>query len=431
MSAAEVTTRYPSPATTVSWDPNDLRRRLAAALDAAYRAVLVLGPNGYQPEQSQGLRPEKILSETAIFLLGSHQQCTNHPELTSRHQRVCEALIPYARNERVAALIVLEPLVSLDHALIHLCLSRMGFRDERFDQLLAATQPLRVSTTRERLPHRVMEQMWLSSLVDNTIDIRSLNVTQQSILSRSFDTLCLSADDGYAFTHALMFSTALGTRQPKLPRSASEIAGDAEIALGRCLDDEDYDLGGELLLTWPLLNRRWSAAATFGFMCLARVEDEAGFLPASSISLDQLASLEGEERSRYVMAMTYHTIYVMGLLCALALKPGCAPPAEVPRTRRQRGAAGALFEIPDPDCGKPRHWEKLFADLEVGQRDALAPLLLAMKLRRAVGRRDLASVQKLLRVAARFDLLVSSAPRQALALLQRSVLLHELDLATS
>jgi hypothetical protein len=340
---------------------------------------------------------------------------------------VCEALIPYARNDRVAALIVLEPIFLLDHALVHLCLSRMEFRDRRFDQLVAAAQSSRVTTARERPPHRVMEQTWLSYLA-GTIDARSFNFGHDSILSHSLDALSMSTDDAYAFTHALMFGSALGIRKLKLPRSAAEIAVDAEVALGCFLDDEDYDLAGELLLTWPLLTRRWSAAATFGFICLAHVEDQAGFLPAASISLDELAKLQREERPRYAMAMTYHTIYVMGLLCALLLRPSTAPPREVARMRRYHRAAAALAEIPDPDHHKPRHWENVFAGLEVAQHESLSPLLLAIKLRRAARRRDLACIQDLLRVAARFDLLAGPAPYQSLDLLKRSALLHELGL---
>jgi hypothetical protein len=47
---------------------------------------------------------------------------------------------------------------------------------------------------------------------------------------------------------------------------------------GAC-DIQDFDVAGELLMTWPMLQRRWSNGASFGFLCLAHAEDEAGFLP--------------------------------------------------------------------------------------------------------------------------------------------------------
>ncbi|HVF61188.1 MAG TPA: hypothetical protein VNJ70_15380 [Thermoanaerobaculia bacterium] len=413
------------------WDEENLRERLAASLQVAARAVTLLAPAGYEAETQEGLRPEKVRAETALFLLASHAVCAADPDLAARHRQVAEALVPYARSERVAAMIALEPVVALDHALIHLCLSRLGLGDERFDRLLAAARTSRAAAARERLPHRDMEQAWLGRLTGAAGEEsgRGRGLPGRSILGRPLDALSATADDVYAFTHAVLFATDLGARTPRLPRSGAAIAADAEAALAWCLDDQDYDLGGEVLLTWPLLRRRWSAAATFGFHCLARVEDEAGFLPAPVISLERLATLAGEARARYALALSYHTVYVMGLLCSLALLPGGAPPRSIPPARRQCGAAAALLEVPDADA-EPRHWQGVFAALDAAQRDALAPLLLAIRLRRAAARRDLAGIQELLRAAARFDLLAAPAPQQAIELLQRAALLGRLGLAT-
>jgi hypothetical protein len=413
------------------WDEQDLRRRLADSLRVAARAVTLLAPAGHEADTKEGLQPEKVRSETALLLLASHPVCAEDPELGALHRQIAEALVPYARNERVAALIALEPVVALDHALVHLCLSRLGLVDERFDRLLAAARTSSAAAGRERLPHRDMEQAWMGSLdgISGERHAPRSAVPPQSILRRALNALSATADDVYAFTHAVMFATDLGARAPRLPRPGSAIAADAEAALARCLDEQDYDLGGEVLLTWPLLRRRWSPAASFGFHCLARVEDEAGFLPAPVISLDRLAALTCEARARYALAMTYHTVYVMGLVCSLALRPGGAPPRSIPRARRHRGAAASLLEIPDADPA-PRHWQGVLATLDAARRDALAPQLLAMRLRQAAGRRDLAAVQELLRVAARFDLLEGPAPQQALELLQRAALLSRLGLAT-
>lgn len=424
--------RPPIPSAGAGWDDHDLRRRLADSLRVAARVVTLLAPAGYEAGTPEGLQPEKVRSETALLLLASHPACGADPELSALHRQIAEALVSYGRNEHVAALIALEPVVALDHGLIHLCLSRIGLVDERFDRLLAAARSSSAAASRERLPHRDMEQAWLGRLDrtagDGSSTARS-EVPTRSILGRALDALSATADDVYAFTHAVMFATDLGARSPGLPRPRAAIAADAEAALARCLDEQDYDLGGEVLLTWPLLRRPWSAAAAFGFHCLARVEDEAGFLPAPVIPLERLATLTGEARARYALAMSYHTVYVMGLVCSLALRPGGAPPRAVPRTRRHRGAATALLELPGADSA-PRHWQGVLAMLDAAQRDALAPLLLAMRLRRAAARRDLAGVQELLRAAARFDLLAGPAPQQAIELLQRASLLSRLGLAT-
>jgi hypothetical protein len=253
------------------------------------------------------------------------------------------------------------------------------------------------------------------------MDLRS------SILARPLDALASTADDRYAYTHALMYACDLGWRVPRLPRTMQAIEADAVAALGACLDEEDFDLAGEILLTWPLLRRTWPAAATFGFGSLAGIEDAAGFLPALSVSTDKLASLEGMERTRYAVAMSYHTAYVMGLLCAISLRHGLEPPGTVPTSRRYRGATEVLAGLAGNaiPTAKPRQWEMRFNVLTEGQRNALAPLLMAIYLRRAVRARNFVLVQALLRVATTHDLIDGPAPRQALELLSRARLMQQ------
>ena len=441
MGAVDLTgRRRSSPATApAGWDPRDLRRRLALALEIAERAVVVLGTDGYGGDGRDALRPEKVLAETAVLLLASRSAVADAPVdsgLGPRHRRLAGTLVPFGRNERVAALVTLEPSVSLEHAFVHIALTQIGMPDAGFDRLLEAAQAAGAARSRERLPHRRLEQAWmrrLAGLRDDgaAADLADRTDVATSILAHPLDALASTSDDAYAFTHALMYAGELGSRVPRLPRRRA-VEADAEAALGRCLDDEDFDLGGEVLLTWPLLRRPWSAAATFGFGCLAAIEDEAGFLPGLSVSTEAFAALEGEERTRYAVAMSYHTAYVMGLLCAVSLHPGPVPPATVPMSRRHRGATDALARLADGDAssGRPRHWESRFTDLVAGQRDALAPLVLAIRLRRAARDRDLALVQALLRLAADYDLLDAPAPRQALELLSRARLLQSATVAS-
>ncbi len=426
--------RRSSPARTASaWDPADLRRRLGSALEIAERAVAVLGNEGYGGDDRDALRPEKVLAETALLLVASWPVARPDPAgqgLRERHDRLADALLPFGRNERVAALITLEPTVSLDHAFLHLALGRIDRPDAAFDRLLEAAQAAEAARSRERLPHRRLEQAWMrrmGGLPQDEGDTAEADRTDVaiSILGRPLDALAATTDDAYAFTHALMYATDLGMRAAPLPRDPLDIAADAEVAIGACLDDQDYDLGGELLLTWPLLRRPWSPTAAFAFACLAAIEDEAGFLPGLSISPAAYAALEGTERTRYAVAMSYHTAYVMGLLCAMALRPGQSPPTTVPQSRRRRGASEALARaaVDVRPADRSPLWETRFAGLGLGQRDRLAPLQLAILLRRAVSARDLGSVQGLLRAAADHDLLDAPAPRQALGLLRRASML--------
>src|SRR5262249_41574327 len=153
--------------------------------------------------------------------------------------------------------------------------------------------------------------------------------------------------------------------------SRAVILAEAEAALARCLDEGDYDLGGEVLWSWPLTGKSWSAAAAFGFRVLARVEDRAGFLPSAGTSLSRLGELQGEERKKYLLATAYHTVYVMGFLCAAALRPGAAPPASIPTRGVIPGSADRILEFFD-GADRNIYWWEEFQQLNGAERDALA-----------------------------------------------------------
>ena len=288
-------------------------------------------------------------------------------DVRERVQEVAGVLAPHARGERVRARVCMEPSLALDHAAAHLCLSRLGFPDPDLDRLLCESLQAESARSRERHPHRQLEQEWLMRVwnVLPTEPREDPHLPKRSALGRSIDLLSASKDDVYAFTHALMYVTDLGARPARLPRSSRALAADADAVLASCLDEPDYDVAGEVLLTWPLLRRRWSTSATVGMAVLASVEDRAGFLPGSGISLDQLNALEGQERSRYAVASAYHTAYVMGLLSAAALGPGCAPPVRpAPPPPRFRGATAELIALAADD--RPEvHWREYISELPV------------------------------------------------------------------
>ena len=60
--------------------------------------------------------------------------------------------------------------------------------------------------------------------------------------------------DAYAFTHLIMYCTDFGLRTPRLPRRRPTILMEVGSLLARYMDAEDYDLAGELLLAWPLMD---------------------------------------------------------------------------------------------------------------------------------------------------------------------------------
>jgi hypothetical protein len=226
----------------------------------------------------------------------------------------------------------------------------------------------------------------------------------QSALGAGLDVLTQRRDDLYALTHSIMYATNLGADRVPLPRSSCRVSNDLDAALAISLDRQDYDLAGELLACYFMLGFRLTPSASFAFDVITAVENQAGFLPAPTLRLDRLAALGGADRSRYLLAASYHTIYVMGLLCALALhKPwlvtsgsaaGPAPPAAL--LARFQGA-------------QPRHWEQCFAERLEGEQSALTPFLTTVALNRAVTKRNLGEVSKLLTLTAHTALTQTAA----------------------
>ncbi len=404
-----------------SWDPADLTSRLANALAIAERAVRTLAATGYQDaaDPAAGVAGEKIVSETAFLLLACDPLRAHCANVRQRIENVARLLIPYARNERVVAGLCMEPGLAFDYAFAHICLSRLGFPDPRVEHVLRLSLGAEVGEGHERLPHRMLEREWLKRVRGQDGDAArgAAGWAGRSTLGRPIDVFAATRDDIYAWTHALMYFTDLGERKVRLPRSRTEVLASAEVAVARCLDQEDYDLCGEVLLTWPYLAETWSATAAFAFHVLARVEDEAGFLPAPLTRLDRYYALNTEERSRYAMATAYHTAYVMGLLCAAALRPGKAPPARIPVTRHEHGIE-LLLEFIDSDGRRP-HWRADLSNLQPREREALAPMLQTIALRRAVERGNLEFVRTVLEHVLRSGLVNLPSPRQAAALLRR------------
>ena len=167
-----------------------------------------------------------------------------------------------------------------------------------------------------------------------------------------------------------------------------------------------------------------------GFAILTSVEDRLGFLPAPGVSLDRLQTLSGADRSRYVVASSYHTAFVMGLLCAGALRDGCRPPWAAPIRTCDRGAAVTLIELMGPTEPKA-DWKGHLQMLAPQDQDSAAPLLLNICLRRAAVRRDFGVIRSALLIGEKHGLLDTPSPRQAAQLMRRAALYAATKPATS
>jgi hypothetical protein len=374
-----------------------LLERLALALRIAERTIRFLGAEGFSgAELPEGnFSAEKPIAEAAILLYVASRERVE-PGVREAFEGLVQDLIPRARSKRMGWDILRYPSVWLQLATPHILLDKLGWKDSRFDYLLAATETTGASRGHEVTPYRELEVIWLRSLRRNEIPGRELEETaRKSALGNPIDLLNGTRDDAYAHTHAAMYYTGFGNWRRELPRLA-EFLGESEAVLARALMVEDYDLAAEALMAWPLTRSAWSPAAAFGFRVLASLEDKVGFLPAGRSASKRVMELAGEEKTRYALASSYHTAFVMGMLCALALKPGMGSPFEI------AGPAFPAAVIEGLRACIPRtgaHWEEVFQALRPEEKAALGGFLLDAAMIRSSRKGEFAQMASLLETA--------------------------------
>ncbi len=412
----------------ITWDVADIRRRLCHALDVADQTVKCLAATGYTDSEDPALsvRPEKIISETALLLFVASG--VEHPDVSGRVDSIARLLDPHARSTRMLTAMCMQPALALDYAQAHVFLSKLGFPNLQFDTALRQTAQSQAFRGCERLPYRTLEQAWTFDLwrgLESTFEPSNGAIALHSSLNFPMDLLKGSRDDIYAFTHALMYWGRFNCSAATYPRPLPSILSEAESLLARCLDEQDYDVAGELLLAWPLTGEAWSVAAAFGFRVLARVEDLAGFLPTPITRLDRVRALHGDERANYSLATAYHTVYVMGLLCASILRSQLLPPVQIRKAEVRSGAVRAVQEILCVATGRTPHWLEDFNALRDDESNALASFLFDVALCRKVTAQDFEGLRKLLEVGDAWALTESPAASQAAEMLERLATVYE------
>ena len=317
--------------------------------------------------------------------------------------------------------ICLHPSLAIEYAQAHVFLSRIGYPDEHFDAMLEKSINAQSHFGRERPPHRMLEQEWVKRVWSGSCDPARKYITDAiaySTMTRPVDLLHGTREDLYAFTHALMYATCFNSAPWGINKESTEILDEAEAMLARCLDEQDYDLAGELLLAWPLTGSDWSALATFAFNVLLRVEDEASFLPSPATCLDILEYLEGDQRKKYFHATAYHTVYVMGLLCSASLKADRIPPQNITADETTSGISDKLLSFLELN-GQAPHWLSCFSKLTGAEQDSLVDLLLNVATYRNVQQKQYGAVFEVVRIAYETGIGSQELVTQAAELLDR------------
>jgi hypothetical protein len=407
-------------ASASDWTEDDLSRQVVLALGFARG---VLDDIDSAADSPLGRIAQKVVAETAMLLYAVAPLRATHREVETASARLASRLVPLARGTEVQAAVCLDPGKALDHAMAHILLDRLGHPDAAFDTLLQGAQQTGRQLGPERLPHRLVEQEWLEQIWPHGAPSRRRlsEPVAASALGRPLDALKASRADIYAFTHSLLYATDMGRRPLASARRRRNIEADALVALGIALDAEDCDLTVEVLWTWPMLGLRWHPAALFALKGLIERQDSLGFLPGIGFEAQRIAGVSAEQRERHVWETCYHTVYVMGFLCAFASSQGRLPQRAAPRAKQDasRGAGAVLLDLLRGDTHRPQ-WCARMAGQGAALQDAAAPLLLSVLVRRAAEASDLARLSLVLNAALQYGLADGPAPLQAAALLRRA-----------
>ena len=401
-----------------TWHRQDLAHRVCHSLLIAERVLRFLGETGYrdddEPEDSFG--PDKPFAETAMLLhVASGVQ--GFPDVTNRVAGLSDSLARRARAPRTACAIALHPSIALQLAMPHVLLTRLGHPDPRFDEVLDLSTQSSGAEGREVVPHRMMERMWIMSLWNGHEPGSDFDVAaRHSVLNHPLDLIWGTREDAYAHTHTFMYFTNFGYSRRELPRPRSEVLAESGVLLARSLLLGDFDLAGEVLMAWPLTGEPWSPAATFGFRVLAELEDRVGFLPAKNGTPAKFEQLEAEERTRYALASSYHTAYVMGMLCALALRTEDTPPIEFTGSSVPRRIIDEMLGVIGDDAAP---WRVTFDRMSQDEQGRLGSVVMDMALLSAGRRNDYATAATLLERAAQYGLACSPLCSQTADLLHR------------
>lgn len=387
-------------AATVRRDPlpAGLEQRLSRALGLAARVVDAFADDGFVDVEAafNSFGPEKVVAETAM-LLHAASALRARPAIREQVDELAERLAPHARSQRVRAEMALFPSRAYKLVVPHVLLTLAGYADRAFDTFardrcaLASRFAFDVPTSAH------LERLWIQSLWDDEPLVVSTELLAVSFLARPVDVLAGTREEVYGLTHLLFYLTDFGSHGPvEFARPVEAVLADIEALLLRFLEAEDYDLSGELLMAWPLLNVPWSPTATFAFRVLSSVEDEVGLLPCGNVDLERLNALDGADRARYALATAYHTAFVMGFLCAATLRPGRPAPTTIEEGIAATGAVDAFRVFVDDDQG---HWQPVWASCSARERSALAPALCSLGVLQALRRLDYERVRELLLIA--------------------------------
>ena len=397
-----------------------LARRTLKAAVAAEEECLGKG----RPDRPAALVLGKVVGEAAMLLRTTAPLRGEDETLDVEARLLAVQLVAQARGARVRERLCNDAGGALTHASAHLFLGDAGYPDEAFDRLLGDILEGNEVCGPERLPNHQLEGAWLDQIRRGRVDVEPIDeaLLMSTCIDWPLDVLGCSTLDLYMFTHVVMYASDMGRRPVHLRRPVAEIVAEAEAGLAAALDADNFDLAAELLWTWPMLRQPWSPVAGFAFDVLAKVQDAQAFLPGPEYLRWAQQPGHGLAHEEVVLRTSYHANLVMGMLCAVALQSGLAPPSSLPMAEKSldmglRSDVDVLDSLPTRSFVP--QWQQDFVALSGSERSALSSLCFSVWFRRAAAAGDVAGLRDALAATLEHDDSDGPSAHQALKRLQR------------
>lgn len=380
------------------WVPPHARlaARLAQVLDLACRNLARLDALAEHWQEESADRVvrlrDKIATEAALLLLVA-RRVAPHPageEVARRCEELGRLLAPLIRTARLRDLLVTAPQTAATLGAGHVFLEAAGLPDDGFAALVTEALAQGFAATVERVPYRLMDQRWTWGLLPGAPPPTHADLLPHSILASRAHPLFMSQSDAYAATHAVMYLTDFGrTPLPAEGLDAAHVRALVEAGMAWHLGTEDFDLLVEFLLDAHCLKASRSAYAALAWHALERVWDELGFVPGPVFDAAHYRGLRGEAADAYAFQTMYHTNFVAGMLCAVALlEPEAAdPPTEEGEGSRMERLLAHLFAIQGTKATPQAAWLRALPEAPPPD-EALLPVLGDLVLIEAGRRQD-------------------------------------------
>ena len=187
----------------------------------------------------------------------------------------------YSRSDFHSFPFVNEPLAFTGHLVIWLALTNAGFQTPLSHDDFQSALLERNITYQERLPYMALELRYFCDLAGLNIDSPSVEeLYKRTLLAQDFDPVSLMTRDIYHITHTIFYVTDYGRREFSALTRCGGLGVDqlTKMLFDFCIEQEDWDLLAEVLLTRYCAGLTTDEADAQGWLALVKQQLSDGMI---------------------------------------------------------------------------------------------------------------------------------------------------------